>query len=286
VALSTALSTALALKVDMYAIGNWSGGNCAPGDTDANRGSWPGMANAWYDWMGNMGNSKTGKFVDGNMTVKRFCDPVASPGCQDYVYIDWPDAAIVAAHGFNAGSRWGALMRNTALGTCTTVMGADGNMFVGDTNLKFLHASSCLSLNDNYFSNMSQAMKKLGSPKGLHVMTGFHGLMWISSSFNGDYAATAMAGHAVSVANAWTTNHYKSNKMGCAGYDPFNWFGTCQDQCPSAMTIGNSAGNALNRLVNERYNNSAAFGPPNGRSAHAWMGYPGCDPVGENAFAP
>ena len=72
VALSTALSTALALKVDMYAIGNWSGGNCAPGDTDANRGSWPGMANAWYDWMGNMGNSKTGKFVDGNMTVNQW----------------------------------------------------------------------------------------------------------------------------------------------------------------------------------------------------------------------
>ena len=43
-ALSTALGSALALKVDMYAIGNWSGGNCAPGDTDANRGSWPGMA--------------------------------------------------------------------------------------------------------------------------------------------------------------------------------------------------------------------------------------------------
>ena len=289
-ALSTALSCALALKVDMYAIGNWSGGNCAPGDTDSNRGSWPGMASAWYDWMGNMGNTKTGKFVDGNMTVKRFCDGnLKAGGCQDYLYVDWPDAAIMALHGYNASNGWGGLMRNTALGTCSTIMGGTSpnrNMAVGDNNLKFLHASSCLSLNDNYFSNMRNSMMKPGANKGLHVFTGFHGLMWISSSYNGDYAATAIAGHAQSVARAWTNNHYKSNKMACAGYDPFNWFGTCQDQCPSAMTIGHTAGNALNRLLNERYNNSAAFGSPLNRSYYAWMGYPGCDPVGENAFAP
>jgi len=288
-ALSTALSTALALKVDMYAIGNWSGGNCAPGDTDSNRGSWPGMANAWYDAMGAMGHLRTGKFVDGDMTVKRLCDPSVNPGCRDYSYVDWPDAAIVAAHGYNASNGWGALMRNTALGTCSSIMGGTSpnrNVFVGDNNLKFLHASSCLSLNDTYFGNMGAAMMKTGANKGLHVFTGFHGLMWIHPNYNGDYAATAMAGHVQSVARAWTTNHYKSNKMACAAYDPFNWFGTCQDQCPSAMTIGASGGSALNRLLNERYNNSAAFGSPNGRSHYAWMGYPGCDPVGENAFAP
>ncbi|OGB04977.1 MAG: hypothetical protein A3E25_23010 [Burkholderiales bacterium RIFCSPHIGHO2_12_FULL_69_20] len=286
-ALSTALSCALALKVDMYAIGNWSGGNCAPGDTGADRGSWPGMASAWYDWMGLMGHAKTGKFVDGNTTVKRFCDPSVNAGCQDFSYVDWPDAAIVAAHGWDAGNGWGALMRNSALGTCGAVMGtASGNMFVGDGSLKFLHASSCLSLNDNYFSNMRMAMKETGSSKGLHVMTGFHGVMWISSSFNGDYAATAINGHVQSVAKAWTGAHYKSNKFSCAPYDPFNWFGTCQDQCPTAMTIGATPGNALNRLLNERYNNSGSFGPPNGRSYYAWMGYPGCNPVAENAFNP
>lgn len=287
VALTTALSTALALKVDMYAIGNWSGGNCAPGDTDANRGAWPGMASAWYDMMGTLGHTKTGKFVDGDMTVKRFCDPTVNPGCKDYLYADWPDAAIIAAHGFNAGDRWGALMRNTALGTCSSVMGSPtGNVFMGDANLRFLHASSCLSLNDSYFSNMRVAMKKPGAAKGLHVYTGFHGLMWISSSYNGDYAATAIGGHITSVANSWTVNHYKSNKFACAPYDPLGWFGTCQDQCPSAMTVGPTAASALNRLLNERYNNSNSFGPPSGRSYYAWMGYPGCDPAGENAFAP
>ncbi len=284
-ALSTALSTALALKVDMYAIGNWSGGNCIPGDTGADRGSWPGMASAWYDMMGAFGHLRTGKFVDGNMTVRRFCDS-SIPGCQDNVYLDWPDAAIVAAHGWDDGNRWGFLMRNSALGTCAAVMGNGGNVRVGDGNLKILHASSCLSLNDNYFSGMREAMRETGTLKGLHLMTGFHGVMWISGSFNGDYAATAMSGHVQGVARAWTTSHYKSNQFSCAAYDPFNWFGTCQDQCPTAMTVGATPGNALNRLLNERYNNTAAFGPPNGRAYYAWMGYPGCDPVAENAFAP
>ncbi len=287
-AVSTALSTALALKTDMYATGNWSAGNCAPGDTDSNRPSWPGMAQAWYDQMGVMGNWKTGKFVDGDMTVKRFCDPTWNANCRDYLYVDWPEAAIVAAHGFNAGDRWGALMRNSALGTCSSVMGGSvasgGKVFVGDNNLRFLHASSCLSLNDTYFSNMRTAMKKPGAVKGLHVFTGFHGLMWISGSYNGDYANTAFRGHVMPVATAWVTSHYKSNKMGCAGYDPFNWFGTCQDQCPSAMTVGPTGGSALNRLLNERYN--SGWGAPTGNSYYAWMGYPGCDPVGENAFNP
>lgn len=286
--LAAILSSAQALKVDMYAIGNWSSGNCAPGDTDSNRGSWPGMAESWYDWMGFMGETKTGKFVDGNMTVKRFCDPTINAGCQDSSYVDWPDAAIVAAHGYDAGNGWGALMRNSALGTCSLVMGAgaSGSTFVGDGNLKFLHASSCLSLNDNYFSNMRVAMKKPGTSKGLHVMTGFHGVMFISSAFNGNYANTAVLGHVQAVSKAWTSQHYKSNQFSCAAYDPWNWFGTCQDQCPTAMTVGPSASAALNRLLNERYNNSGAFGPPSGRSYYAWMGYLGCDPVAQDGFNP
>lgn len=288
VALAAVLSSAHALKVDMYAIGNWSAGTCAPGDTDANRPSWPGMAQAWYDTMGAMGHARTGKFIDGNMTVRRFCDPSSKAGCQDFSWVDWPDAAIVAAHGYDAGNGWGALMRNSDLGTCSLVMGAgaSGSTFVGDNNLKFLHASSCLSLNDNYFSNMRVAMKKPGTSKGLHEMTGFHGVMWITSSFNGNYANTAFLGHFIAVSRAWTSQHYKSNQFSCAAYDPHNYYGTCQDQCPTAMTVGATASAALNRLLHERYNNSGAFGSPGGRSYYAWMGYLGCDPVAQNAFNP
>lgn len=290
-AVSTALSTALALKVDMYAIGNWSGGNCAPGDTDANRSSWPGMAKAWYDRMGSLGHARTGNFTDGNMTVRRFCDPTVHASCADASYVDWPDAAIVAAHGYDAGNRWGALMRNSAnipAASCSLIMGntvaSGSNMFVGDSNLKFLNASSCLSLNDNYFSNMRTAFKKPSASKGLHVMTGFHGVMWISSAFNGDYSNAALWGHILPVSTAWVTRHHKSNQFSCAAYDPFNWFGTCQDQCPTAMSVGPSGASALSRLVNERYN--WVWGTPTGNSHYAWMGYLGCDPVAQDGFNP
>jgi hypothetical protein len=285
---TTVLSSALALKVDMYAIGNWSGGNCAPGVTDNDRGAWPGMAQAWYDKMGAMGHSRTGQFVDGNTTAQRFCDPAISGSCKDFVYIDWPDAAIVAAHGYGGQDGWAALMRNS-FGTCNTKMGgSNANMFVGDSNLKFLHASSCQSLNDNYFSGMRAAMKKAGSAanKGLHVMTGFHGDMWITSGFNGNYAQTSVDGHFGSVANAWVANHYKSNQFACAAYDPLNLYGTCKDQCPTAMTVGASGGEALGRLFNERYNNSTAWGAPSGNSYYAWMGYVGCEPQAKAAFNP
>ncbi len=285
--LSTLLSCALAGKVDMYAIGNWSGGSCTPGNTGLDRGAWPGMAQSWYDAMGTMGHSRTGKFIDGNMTVKRFCDPSVNANCQDWSYVDWPDMAIVAAHGTTLNNGWGALMRESAIGTCYTQMGGSGpSVDVGDGNLKFLHASSCLSLNDSYLPQMRASMKKAGAAKGLHVLTGFHGIMWISSAYNGDYAATAVAGHAQSVASAWTGHQYKSNQMACAAYDPFNFFGTCQDQCPVAMTVGPTGGNALNRLLHERYNNSGAFGTPSGNAAYAWMGYPGCDPVGAGPYKP
>lgn len=281
------LTSAFALKVDMYAIGNWSGGNCAPGSTDTDRGSWPGMAESWYNMMGALGNTKTGHFVDGNMTVQRFCDPTVNANCKDYVWVDWPDAAIVAAHGYDAGNAWGTLMRNAWSGTCNTVMGGSSpNMKVGDNNLKFLNASSCLSLNDNYFNQMRFSMKKPGSTKGLHVMTGFHGVMWINSAFNGNYSNAALDGHISSVAKGWVMNHYKSNQFACAAYDPFNWFGTCQDQCPTAYSTDSTASRALNRLLYERYNNSAAFGSPAGTNYYAWMGYLGCDPVAQDGFNP
>lgn len=285
-AIAAALSPALALKTDMYAIGNWSGGDCAAGDVDTDRPAWPGMAQAWYDRMGALGHMRTGSFVDGNTTVKRFCDPSWNGACLDFAYVDWPDAAIVAAHGFDAGGGWGALMRNSALGTCSTVMGTPGggSVKVGDNNLKFLNASSCLSLNDSYFANMRAAMRKAGSAKGLHVMTGFHGVMWISGAYNNDYRNAASNGHVMPVSTAWVTSHHKSNQFACAWYDPFNWWGTCQDQCPTAMTIGASGGEALNRLLNERYN--WVWGSPSGNSWYAWMGYIGCDPVAAGPFNP
>ena len=78
------------------------------------------------------------------------------------------------------------------------------------------------------------------------------------------------------------TNHHKKGQFNCAAYDPFNWFGTCKDQCPVAYSIGVNGSDALNRLLNERYN--FVFGSPGGNAGYAWMYYPGCKPEGKPPF--
>jgi hypothetical protein len=267
---ATASSPAWAFKVDMYAIGNWSAGNCDTNPAD-NRGSWPGMAQAWYDRMGVQGHTKTGKFVDGNMNLSRFC---TGAGCADFVWVDWPDAAITAFHGYDYGGGWGGLMRMSWNGQCHTKFGGPSpNMHVGDSNLKILHASSCLSANDTYLPQLRNSMNN-GGAKKLHMFTGFHGCMWISASYNNDYKQTAIDGQWGGIAHSWVKNHYK--KFGCAWYDPFGWWGTCTEQCPVAYTIGSSSSSALTRLYYESYGNALAFGSPSGSNWYAWMGYVGC----------
>ncbi|MCW5624128.1 MAG: hypothetical protein KIT73_05345 [Burkholderiales bacterium] len=277
-----------ALYVEMFAIGDFvpgASGGCGGGD----RSSWPGMAQAWYDEMGSRGHFKAGKFVDGNMTVRRFCDPTTyHASCTDFhPHVDWADAAIIATHGFDAGNRWGGSMRYPWNGACAVEAGSGSNMVRwGDSWLMFGHLSSCYSMNDNYLPGMRVAMQDTGtsSSRRAHQLDGFHGLMWISSSFNGNYRDTASDGHSVSVAYSWVTNHYKNNDFECAWYDPFGWLGTCRDQCPIAYAIGSSNADALFRLNHERYN--WTFSDPTSNSYYAYMYYAGCHPAGKGPFNP
>jgi hypothetical protein len=274
-----AMSSAMALRVDMYAIGDWTGGDCDSNPAD-NRPAWPGMAQAWYNQMGAMGHTNTGNFTNGNTNLSRFCDP-ANPagvtGCIDYVYVDWPDAAINAFHGFNDGDAWGGLMRIDWHGDCNTRFGGTTpKAILGDNSLKILHASSCRSAEDTYLGNLWRSMDK-GTGKRLHMFTGFHGCMWISSGYNNDYKQTAIDGQWGGIANSWVKNHYK--RFGCAWYDPFNIFGTCTEQCPVAYTIGSTSSAALTRLYWESYATALAWGSPAGHNWYAWMGYVGCKPA-------
>src|SRR6185312_7152275 len=151
-------SPAMALRVDMYAIGNWSSADCDTNPAD-DRPSWPGMAHAWYSQMGAQGHTNTGNFTDGNTTLQRFCDPSVDSSCQDWWYVDWPDAAITAFHGSNDGNAWSGLMRWKWHSSCNSRFGGGSpNMKVGDTSLKILHASSCRSAEDTYLPNLRNSM--------------------------------------------------------------------------------------------------------------------------------
>ncbi len=287
-----------AMYVGMYAIGDFvpeSSGGCGADDV----GAWPGMVQSWWDEMGARGHyrgpvSSRFRQVDGNMTIRRFCDPNAySAECRDAQSssphgVDWMDAAIVATHGWDDGDHWGGVMRRPAWnGECALRMGGTSNQVkVGDSWVEFFHASSCNSADDDNLPGIRTAMQDTATSgsRRAHQFDGFHGVMWISSGFNGDYRDTAADGHAVSVAWSWVTNHHKSNSLSCEWYDPFNVFGTCQDQCPIAYAVGSSGADAEFRLLNERYN--WRFGDPAGNSNYRYLYYEQCDPVGETAFTP
>ncbi|MDO8705803.1 MAG: hypothetical protein Q7J84_12745 [Sulfuricaulis sp.] len=178
-------------------------------------------------------------------------------------------------------------MRYPWNGECGLRMGGSSNQVkLGDSWMMFLIASSCQSADDDNLPGIRFAMQDAGtsSSRRMHQFDGFHGIMWISSGYNGDYRDTADDGHSVSIGYSWVTNQFKNNSQDCAGYDPFNWFGTCQDQCPIAYSIGSSPSDALTRLINERYNYT--YSDPLSNSYYQYYYYEGCNPVGENSFVP
>lgn len=300
-ALMTAVALApeaSALYVGMYAIGDFvpAPAGCGGGD----RGSWPGMAQAWWDHMGVHGHyqgpaANQYRYINGNMNISRFCDPSYDPDCRDYQSaspsgVDWMDAAIIATHGADSGDHWAGTMRqpNAAIPDSCDIDGggSSGELRLGDSWINFIHLSSCFSADDDNLSGIRFAMEdsSTSTTRRAHLWMGFHGLMWISSSFNGDYNDVAHDGHSIPIANAWVQNLHRPNQFDCAWYDPFNWFGTCQDQCPVAYAISNTQGNAVTRLTTERYN--FVYSDPPDNTAWAWMAYGGCDPSGETTWNP
>jgi hypothetical protein len=236
--------------------------------------------------MGVHGHQKDGQYTNGNMTVQRFCDPDhISTSCRDHLYVDEADASMIATHGYDNGDHWGGIMRWKWNGQCTLDGGGSAHdLHVGDVDLEFIHLSSCNSADDDNLSGIRFALTDPVDGGHAHQWNGFHGVMWIGGGFDNDYEDFAHDAHYTSMANAWVTNHHRNNSVDCEAYDPWNWFGTCQDQCPVAVAIGPTASSALTRLHYERYNN--VFSDPTNNNWYAYMYMSGCNPVGENTWNP
>lgn len=276
--------TAAAIEAQVYAIGDFvpsGSGGCGGKDIS----HWPEMVDEWYDHMAVHGHSKDGQYTNGNMTIQRFCDPDQIAGCIDYQRADEADATMIATHGSDSGDHWAGTMRDSYAGHCALDAGGTADdMHVGDYDLEFMHVSSCFSADDDNLSGIRNAMTDPVDGGFAHQWDGFHGIMWIGSSFDNDYEDFAHDAHSTSMANAWVTNHYRNNSVDCEWYDPWNWLGTCQDQCPVAYSIGSTESDVLTRLLYERYNN--IFSDPTGKNWYAWMAYDGCNSVGEGTWNP
>jgi hypothetical protein len=279
--------TATAMEVKVFAIGDFvpsDSGGCGGGD----RSHWPDMVDHWYDEMGGHGHTKDGQYTDGNMTIQRFCDPDWDADCLDYLYADDADAFMVALHGSDSGDHWAGTMRASWHGNCALDGGGSADdLWIGDYDAEFIHLSSCFSADDDNLGGIREAMydpaDSASSGARAHQWDGFHGIMWIGGGFDGDYEDFADDAHSIAMSSSWVSNLY-SDTVDCSWYDPFNWFGTCQEQCPVAYSIGSTESDALKRLNYERYNN--VYSDPTGKSWYAYRYVENCDSTGETAFNP
>lgn len=260
-----------ALEVKMFAIEDFLS-DCGGGD----RWSWGNMADAWYDEMDDQGHSKDGSYIDGNMTIQRFCDPDWDGDCEDDVFADDADAVIIATHGSDSGDHWQGTMRYRWNGHCTLDGGGTSEeVRLGDIDAEFVTLSSCNSADDDNLSGLHNLMfdpaDTPANGRRAHQVTAFHGVMWISSGRSDDYEDFADDAHAVAMSDAWIDNLYDDD----IGDDNV-------EQCPIAYAISSSKSGCLNRLNHERYNN--IYGDPPGNGWYCYKYVVGCNPAGETTF--
>jgi len=263
-----------AYEAKSYAVTTWDA-SCS-GST---RSAWDNMADAWYDEITNTGFSlfgwclsghcsdaftRDGQYVNGNIINSKFADSSLVSWGNDTRHLDEGDAVMLALHGFESGNDYGGRVRvNESGGGNCNIMRSE--MELGDSDLEFLHLSSCQSMDDNQWSTWWSAFGRA------HQVDGFHGLMWIGSSLVNDYKDFADDAFSSTIAESWLDNMYIPDISGS------------DDQCPVAYAVGANSTDTWNRIGTERYDN--VHSDPSSIGYWGVIYIRGCDPAAESVIA-
>lgn len=259
----------------MYAITRWNG------DCDGSRRNyWDDMVSAWFqeiwndeaipDGHGAAAWEFGGQNINGNIIDSDFCDPDNEVWCDDIHHADILDALMIGMHGGNASDnhRWYGRVKwdEAGEGNCNAYQ---GHIELGDTDLEFLHLSSCFSMDrEDWWNEWNSSFD------GLHQVDGFHGIMWISSDYPRRYRRFADDSFWISIADSWLDHLYDTH-----------WLLGNRDQCPVARVVGDDDDDALSRLNNERYNHVMSDPPGLGQTrGHMARYIGGCNPRGKGAL--
>ena len=236
------------------------------------------MVDAWYDEITDTGFeifgwcasghcddafSRDGSVVDDSIANSWFADSSVVSFGADTTRLDDGDAVMIGLHGADSSGVWSGTVRVDEAGSGDCSIRRD-EMQIGDSDLEFLHLSSCNSMDDNQWASWWQAFSRQ------HQVDGFHGFMWIGSGLISNYSDFADDAFGGSISDSWLDNHYVPNVSGS------------DDQCPVAYAVGANEADATNRLFNERYDN--VFSDP---SSIGWWHVTyilGCDPANETAL--
>lgn len=263
------------IEAGMYAITRWDG------DCDGDRrDQWDNMVSAWFheiwndqaipDGHGDAAWEFAGQNINGDIIDSDFVDPDNEAWGDDDHHADVVDALMIGMHGGNDSNnhRWyGRVQVNEAgEGNCNAYQ---GHIEMGDTDLEFLHLSSCFSMDrEDWWNEWNSSFD------GLHQVDGFHGIMWISSDYTRRYRRFADDAFWMSIADSWLDHLYDTH-----------WFIGNSDQCPVARVVGEDDEDSLLRMNTERYNNVLSDPPGLGESrAHRARYIRGCNPRGKGAL--
>ena len=275
----TLVDVVLAREAQLYGMTQWTS-TCSGGTRNA----WDNMGDAWYNEITDPGFellglclwghcsdsfSKDRRKVNGTWDADLLMEQqLFAPG-QDRTYIDEGDAIMIFTHGADLSNYWGGLMRfKDSNNDC--FINAEDELRVGDYDAEYLHLSSCNSLDDNQISNAYNIFGNPSTQRRLHLVTGFHGCMWIGNSFINDYKDFADDAFNMSIGLAWMHNMYRTGINGS------------NTQCPVAYAVGSNVSDCINRLTTERYDNIKS--DPTNVGAYCYYYYPDCDPACEDAF--
>lgn len=230
------------------------------------RDHWDDMCMTWRKRLGSKGWGTWWRNYD-RVIVDRYADPAINAwGIDNSVAsgFDGGQAALLCTHGGRTPSGWVGLMHHRSQGEC----GADVNQWkpgiASGGATRYLQLSSCNSMRWDKVNTWFAP-----AAGGVHVVTGFHGLMYIGSGYVDEYEDQVDDSYSgQSVAESWVDNMYHDPIIG-------------PTICPVAMAFGSSKNAALNRLVSERYKT------PTGEMAGNYgvlMWISGCDPDDANAL--
>ncbi len=266
-------------EVLVRVVTQWNEPNPSYHCSGSKRTRWDDMVREWYKEMTRSSSPpkghglaawiKDGFYQNGHIVDSNFVDKDVKAWGKDHQYdkADEPDVLMIALHGGNSdastGYRWVGVVRvdelgDSGQGNCGTFQ---GHMRFGNSDLEFLHLSSCKSLErPDWYPEWAESFA------GLHQVDGFHGLMWISSWYKDEYRDFADDGFDVGIGYAWVENLYKYRKPG-------------QNMCPVAMTVGtgaNGQSSCWHRMAHERYNN--VFSDPTNPTFYGVLFIDGCNP--------
>jgi hypothetical protein len=257
------LACLLMLSFDSYAgsartsaITHW--GDCG----GESRSWWDDMCMKWRKKMGSKGWSQWWRNFH-LVKIERYVDITKYSWGRDEYNLDGGDAALICTHGGTNSNGWYGKMHTKSHGQCqlnTNEMKLGS--YKGNGKLRFWQMSSCNSVRWNYRS-------KWFGPAGdrVHVITGFHGWMYIGSKYVREYGDLANYGFSSrGVGKVWVDEMHHVN----------HWYNSWKTVCPIAIGYGHTASASTNAL-NERYSSNWSDKSPNWAT---YRYYRRCDPNG------